>query len=162
RRIFVTGVILFTLGSLAGGSAMDSSWLVAARVFQGIGAAVVAPTALSLVADTFPEGRERNRAFGVYSAVSGAGGAAGLLLGGLITNYFSWRWVLFINVPIGVMLAFAAPRVLASTRRRPGRLDLPGAVAVTAGMTSLVYGLNHAASTRWTDGLTLTTMTIGC
>ena len=134
---------------------MDPSWLIAARVFQGIGAAIVAPTALSLVADTFPEGRERNRAFGVYSAVSGAGGAIGLLLGGLITNYFSWRWVLFINVPIGLILALSAPRVLAVTHGRAGRLDVPGAVAVTAGMTLLVYGLNHAASTGLTDTLTL-------
>ncbi len=88
RRVFVTGVLLFTLGSLAGGFATTSTWLIIARVAQGVGAAIVAPTALSLVADTFPEGSGRNRALGVYAAVSGAGGALGLLLGGLITNYF--------------------------------------------------------------------------
>ncbi|TMD80235.1 MAG: MFS transporter [Chloroflexi bacterium] len=155
RRVFVAGVILFTLGSLAGGFATTSSWLIAARVAQGVGGAIVAPTALSLVAVTFPEGAPRNRALGVYSAVSGAGGAVGLLLGGLITNYFSWRWVLFVNVPIGILLALAAPRVLAASDGRPGRLDLPGAVAVTAGVTLLVYGLNRAASNGWTNSLTV-------
>ena len=155
RRVFVAGVILFTLGSLAGGFATTSSWLIAARVGQGIGGAIVAPTALSLVAVTFPEGAPRNRALGVYSAVSGAGGAVGLLLGGLITNYFSWRWVLFVNVPIGIVLALAAPRVLAASEGRPGRLDVPGAVAVTAGVTLLVYGLNRAASSGWTNSLTV-------
>ena len=155
RRVFGTGVLLFTLGSLAGGFASTSTWLIIARVAQGVGAAIVAPTALSLVADTFPEGSGRNRALGVYAAVSGAGGALGLLLGGLITNYFSWRWVLFVNVPIGVMLAIAAPRVLAATHGRPGRLDLPGAATVTAGMTLLVYGLSRAASSGWTNTLTV-------
>lgn len=161
RRMFIIGIALFTIGSLAGGLATNSAWLVAARVFQGIGAAVVAPTALSLVAETFEEGPRRNRAFGVYSAVSGAGGAVGLLLGGLITNYFSWRWVLFINVPIGLVLAWAAPRVLAASPRRAGRLDVLGAVTVTAGMTALVYGLNHAASRSWTDSLTVAALAAG-
>ena len=155
RRVFIAGVLLFTAGSLAGGFATTSGWLIAARVAQGIGGAIVAPTALSLVAVTFPEGAPRNRALGVYSAVSAAGGALGLLLGGLIVNYFSWRWVLFINVPIGVALALAAPRVLVATEGRPGRLDLPGAVAVTAGMSLLVYGLNRAATSGWSNSMTL-------
>jgi len=158
RRVFVAGVLVFTLGSLAGGFATTSTWLIVARVAQGIGAAIVAPTALSLVADTFPEGSGRNRALGVYSAVSGAGGALGLLLGGLITNYLSWRWVLFVNVPIGGMLALAAPRVLAATHGRRGRLDLPGAVTVTTGMTLLVYGLNRAAGSGWTNNLTVASL----
>lgn len=155
RRVFVVGVLLFTLGSLAGGFATTSGWLIAARVAQGIGGAIVAPTALALVAVTFPEGAPRNRALGVYAAVSGAGGALGLLLGGLITNYFSWRWVLFVNVPIGLMLAFAAPRLLAATTGRPGRLDVPGAVTVSAGMTLLVYGLNRAATNGWSNAVTV-------
>ena len=155
RRMFVAGVLVFTLGSLAGGFATSSSWLITARVAQGVGGAIVAPTALSLVAVMFPEGAQRNRALGVYSAVTVAGGALGLLLGGLITNYFSWRWVLFVNVPIGIVLALAAPRVLAASEGRPGRLDLPGAVAVTAGITLLVYGLNKAAGSGWTNSLTL-------
>jgi EmrB/QacA subfamily drug resistance transporter len=155
RRVFVAGVLLFTLGSLAGGFATSSTWLIVARVVQGIGGAIVAPTALALVAVTFPEGAARNRAFGVYAAVSGAGGALGLLLGGLITNYVSWRWVLFVNVPIGIVLALAAPRVLAASEGRPGRLDLPGAVTVTAGISLLVYGLNKAAGSGWTSSVTL-------
>ena len=155
RRVFVAGVLLFTLGSLAGGFATSSTWLIAARVVQGMGGAIVAPTALALVAVTFPEGAARNRAFGVYAAVSGAGGALGLLLGGLITNYVSWRWVLFVNVPIGIVLALAAPRVLAASEGRRGRLDLPGAVTVTAGISLLVYGLNKAAGSGWTSSVTL-------
>jgi EmrB/QacA subfamily drug resistance transporter len=155
RRMFIAGVLLFTFGSLAGGFATSSSWLIVARVVQGIGGAIVAPTALALIAVTFPEGAQRNRAFGVYSIVSVAGGALGLLLGGLITDYLSWQWVLFVNVPIGVALALVAPRVIAASQGRPGRLDLPGAVAVTAGITSLVYGLNKAAGSGWTNAVTL-------
>jgi EmrB/QacA subfamily drug resistance transporter len=147
--------VLFTLGSFAGGFATGDVWLIVARAAQGIGAAIIAPTALSLIADTFSEGPARNRALGVYGAVAGAGGAAGLLLGGVLTNYFSWRWVLFVNVPIGIALAIVAPRVLAASHRQGGHLDLPGAVAVTGGMVSLVYGLNHAATYGWTDNLTL-------
>jgi EmrB/QacA subfamily drug resistance transporter len=158
RRMFVAGIVLFTIGSLAGGFATSAAWLIIARAAQGIGAAIVAPTALSLIADTFAEGPHRNRALGVYAAVAGAGGAAGLLLGGLLTDFASWRWVLFVNVPIGVVLAIAAPRVLAATQRRPGRLDLPGALTVTAGMVLLVYGLSRAATYGWTDSMTLTAL----
>src|SRR5919201_4470682 len=155
RRMFVAGILLFTVGSLAGGFATTSSWLVAARVAQGVGGAIVAPTALSLVADNFPEGKARNRAFGVYSAVSGAGGADGRLLGGVITNYFSWGWVLFINLPIGLLLSLAAPRVLVARTGKHGRLDLPGAATVSAGMALLVYGLNRAATYGWTSAQTV-------
>jgi len=155
RRMFTTGIIIFTLGSLAGGFATSATWLIVARAAQGIGAAIVAPTALSLIADTFREGPDRNRALGVYGAVAGAGGALGLLLGGVLTSWASWRWVLFVNVPIGIALAIVAPRVLASSHRRPGRLDLPGALTVTGGMVSLVYGLSHAASYGWTDMVTI-------
>ncbi|HVS06955.1 MAG TPA: MFS transporter [Candidatus Dormibacteraeota bacterium] len=155
RRMFTAGIVVFTLGSLAGGFATSATWLIIARAAQGIGAAIVAPTALSLIADTFSEGPDRNRALGVYGAVAGAGGALGLLLGGVLTNFASWRWVLFVNVPIGIVLAIVAPRVLASSHRRPGRLDLPGALTVTGGMVSLVYGLSHAATYGWTDMVTL-------
>ena len=109
RRMFVAGIMLFTLGSLAGGFAASGTWLITARGAQGIGAAVIAPTALSLIADTFREGPDRNRALGVYGAVAGAGGALGLLLGGVLTSFATWRWVLFVNVPIGIVLAIAAP-----------------------------------------------------
>ena len=160
RRMFIAGTILFTAGSLAGGLATTSTLLIIARVAQGIGGAIVAPTALSLLADTFAEGKARNRALGVYSAVSAGGGALGLLLGGVITNYFSWRWILFVNVPVGIVLALVAPRVLLATKGKPGRLDLPGAIAVTGGATLLVYSLSRAATHGWRDSLTLATLTI--
>jgi EmrB/QacA subfamily drug resistance transporter len=160
RRMFTAGIVLFTLGSLAGGFANGDVWLIVARAAQGVGAAIVAPTALSLIADTFTEGPARNRALGVYAAVAGAGGAAGLLLGGILTDFASWRWVLFVNVPIGIVLAIAAPRVLATSQRRPGRLDLPGALTVTAGMVLLVYGLSRAATNGWTDTMTLMSLGI--
>src|SRR6266581_4019081 len=158
RRMFVVGIAVFTLGSLAGGFATSATWLIVARAAQGIGAAIVAPTALSLIADTFSEGPDRNRALGVYGAVAGAGGAAGLLLGGLLTSFATWRWVLFVNVPIGILLAIVAPRVLAPSKGRDGRLDLPGALTATGGMVLLVYGLSRAATHGWTDTMTLTAL----
>src|SRR3981081_4253177 len=160
RRMFVAGIVVFTLGSLAGGFATNGTWLIIAPAGQGIGAAIVAPTALSLIADTFREGPDRNRALGVYGAVAGAGGALGLLLGGVLTSFATWRWVLFVNVPLRIVLAIAAARVLAATRGRNGRLDLPGARTVTGGMVSLVYGLSHAATNGWTDMVTLASLGI--
>jgi EmrB/QacA subfamily drug resistance transporter len=160
RRMFVLGTIVFTVGSLAGGLATTSTFLVAARTLQGIGGAIVAPTALSLLADTFAEGKQRNRALGVYSGVSASGGALGLLLGGVITNYFSWRWILIVNVPVGILLVIVAPRVLVAVKGRPGRLDLPGAVSVTAGATLLVYSLARAATHGWSDNLTIATLAV--
>jgi EmrB/QacA subfamily drug resistance transporter/deazaflavin-dependent oxidoreductase (nitroreductase family) len=160
RRMFIIGALMFTAGSLAGGLATSSTFLIAARAAQGVGAAVLAPTALSLLAATFPQGAERNRALGVYSAVSAGGGAVGLLMGGIITNYLSWRWIMFVNVPIGLLLAFAAPRVLIRGEGKPGRLDLPGAVTVTAGVSLLVYGLARVATHDWSDGVTRATLVI--
>ncbi|TMB94854.1 MAG: MFS transporter [Chloroflexi bacterium] len=161
RRMFIVGVLLFATGSLAGGLATTSTWLIASRVVQGAGGAIVAPTALSLIADTFKEGAARTRALGVYAGAAGSGGAVGLILGGLITNYVSWRWVLFVNVPIALLLAVAAPRVLAASEARTGRLDLPGAVAVTAAMTLIVYGLSRAATHDWSDSLTVASLGAG-
>ncbi|HSS93126.1 MAG TPA: MFS transporter [Candidatus Dormibacteraeota bacterium] len=161
RRMFVAGVLLFAAGSFAGGLATTPAWLIISRVVQGAGAAIIAPTALALIADTFKEGPARNRALGIYAGAAGSGGAVGLILGGVITNYISWRWVLFVNVPIALLLAVAAPRVLAAAEGRPGRLDLPGAVAVTGGMTLLVYGLARAATHDWTDSITVTTLGFG-
>lgn len=154
RRMFVAGVLLFAAGSFAGGLATSSTWLVVSRVVQGAGGAIVAPTALSLIADTFTEGAARNRALGIYAGAAGGGGAVGLILGGLIVNYVSWRWVLFVNVPIALVLAVAAPRVLAASDRRRGRLDLPGAISVTGAMTLLVYGLSRVAAHSWSDSVT--------
>jgi EmrB/QacA subfamily drug resistance transporter len=147
RRMFVTGLLLFSAASLAGGLATAQAWLLAARVVQGAGGAIVAPTALALIATTFAEGPPRNRAMGVYAAMSGAGGAVGLIAGGLLVTYVSWRWVLFVNVPIGIAAALAALVVLPGAARRPGRLDLPGAITGTGGVAALVYGLSNAATT---------------
>ena len=161
RRIFIAGVLLFAAGSFAGGLAATSTWLIVSRVIQGVGGAVVAPTALSLIADTFQEGAARNRALGIYAGAAGGGGTVGLILGGLIVNYMSWRWVLFVNVPIALALAAAAPRVLAAASGRPGRLDLPGAVSVTGAMTLVVYGLSRVATNGWSDNLTVATLGFG-
>src|SRR6201986_1727488 len=128
RRMFITGLLLFSAASLAGGLATSQAWLLAARAVQGAGGAIVTPTALALVFTTFPPGRARHRALGVYSAMSVAGGAVGLLVGGLLVSYVSWRWVLFVNVPIGVVGALAARAVLPGGGRRPGRFDLPGII----------------------------------
>jgi len=154
RRMFVAGLLVFSCASLAGGLATTSAWLVAARAVQGCGAAVAAPTALSLIGDTFEEGPARTRAMGVYAAMSGAGGALGLLLGGVLTDVASWRWVLFVNVPIGAVVAAVAPRVLTKSVARGGHLDVPGAVAVTAATTALVYGLVRAPVDGWGDAFT--------
>src|SRR6185437_7953047 len=146
RTMFIAGLLLFSAASLAGGFANSEAFLLTARAVQGAGGALVAPAALALITNTFPEGPPRTRAFGVYAAMSIAGGAIGLIGGGLLTTYASWRWVLFVNVPIGVAVALAAPRVLAETPRRRGRFDLPGAITGTAGVTALVYGLISAAT----------------
>ena len=116
RSVFIAGVLLFAAASLAGGFATSAAWLVATRVLQGAGAAVVAPTALSLLMTTFVEGTSRNKAMGVYAAVSAAGNSVGLLLGGVLVTYVSWRWVFFVNMPVGVLLALLAPRVFAASQ----------------------------------------------
>jgi EmrB/QacA subfamily drug resistance transporter len=151
RRMFMIGIAIFAGASLLGGLATDQTWLILTRGLQGVGGAIAAPTALSLIAINFAEGPERNRAMGVYSAMSGAGGALGLLLGGILTSYVSWRWIFFVNVPIGALGLILAPRVLVESTPNPGRLDTPGAVTATAGMLSLVYGLTHASTHSWSS-----------
>jgi EmrB/QacA subfamily drug resistance transporter len=149
RRMFIIGLLLFSAASLAGGLATSPAWLLAARAVQGAGGAIVAPTALALIATTFPEGPPRSRAMGVYAAMSVAGSSVGLLAGGLLVAYADWRWVLFVNVPIGIAVAVTARFVLVpGTARRPGsgRLDLPGTITGTAGVAALVYGLSNAAT----------------
>jgi EmrB/QacA subfamily drug resistance transporter len=155
RRVFIFGIAVFTLASFLGGLATSSGWLLAARALQGVGGAIASPTALSLITTNFPEGRERNRAFGVFAAVSVSGAAIGLLAGGMLTEWLSWRWVLFVNVPIGIVLALVARLYITESERQPGRFDLGGALTSTAGMASLVYGFIRAAQSGWTDGLTL-------
>ncbi len=164
RRVFVFGLLLFSVASLLGGFATSQWWLLAARAVQGVGGAVIAPTALALITTNFPEGAERNRAFSVYAAMAGAGSAVGLLLGGLLTTYVSWRWVMFVNVPIGILVAAAAPRVLDESPRRPGRIDAAGAVAGTGGVALLVYGLSKAATgsdgvSHWGDAQVVASLT---
>jgi EmrB/QacA subfamily drug resistance transporter len=163
RRVFVFGLLLFSAASLLGGFATSEWWLLTARAVQGVGGAVIAPTALALITTNFPEGAPRNRAFGVYAAMAGAGSAAGLLLGGILTTYLSWRWVLFVNVPIGILVAAAAPRVLAESPRRPGQIDVAGAVTGTSGVALLVYGLSKAATgpdgvSHWGDAQVLVSL----
>src|SRR6266704_1944458 len=164
RRVFIAGIILFSVASLLGGFATTQAWLLAARALQGVGGAIVAPTALSLVTTTFPEGPPRNRAMGVYAAMSIGGAAVGLMAGGLLTTYLSWRWVLFVNVPIGIAVALIAPRALAESPRRRGRFDLPGAITSTLGLAALVYGLTSAATSQngvshWGDSKVIVALT---
>src|SRR3954451_14645227 len=149
RRVFVAGIALFTAASLAAGLAQSATWMLAARAVQGVGAAVAAPSTLALLTTSFREGHERTRALALYSAVAGAGGSAGLVLGGMLTDWVSWRWGLFINVPVGLTLLYLAARHLPETERPTGRVDLAGAATSTLGMTALVYGFVRAAADGW-------------
>jgi EmrB/QacA subfamily drug resistance transporter len=160
RKVFIAGVVLFALASLIGGLAQDQTILISARVLQGLGAAMASPTALSLITTTFPAGPARNRAFAVYAAMSGAGAAVGLILGGALTEA-SWRWTFFINVPIGLAVLVLAPRFLAESARQSGRFDLPGALTATAGLGGVVYGLTHAATDGWSNGVTVAFLIAG-
>jgi EmrB/QacA subfamily drug resistance transporter len=156
RRLFLTGLILFAAASLAGGLAQSAGWLVAARAVQGLGAALLSPAALSLVTVLFAEGSERNKAMGVWGAVAGSGGAVGVLLGGMLTQWAGWEWVLFVNVPIGLIAAALAPRLLAESRNEGERhFDIAGAVTITAGLSLLVYALVDANDAGWGSTQTL-------
>ncbi|NBE50764.1 MFS transporter [Streptomyces boluensis] len=155
RRVFIAGILIFVLASLLGGLSQESWQLLAARSLQGVGGAIASPTALALITTTFREGPERNRAFGVFAAVSAGGSAIGLLAGGLLVEWLDWRWVLFVNVPIGLLIALATPRYIRESERHPGHFDLLGALTSTVGMVSLVYGFIRAASDGWLDGVTL-------
>lgn len=155
RRVFMAGILLFTLASLLGGLAQEPWQLLAARALQGVGGAIASPTSLALITTTFPEGPERNRAFGVFAAVSAGGGAIGLLTGGMLTEWLDWRWVLFVNVPIGVLIAVLAPMYINESEKHPGRFDISGAMTSTLGMASLVYGFIRTSEAGWRDSLTL-------
>jgi EmrB/QacA subfamily drug resistance transporter len=157
RRVFVAGLLLFALASLAGGLADSQGMLIAARAAQGLGGAVIAPASLSILTTTFDEGPARNRAVGIWGAMGGAGGAAGVLLGGILTTGLSWRWVLFVNVPIGLVCASLAPRVIGESRAETETraFDLPGAITVTAGLALLVYALVDAVHAGWGSTATL-------
>ncbi|MFG3021670.1 MFS transporter [Streptomyces sp. NPDC048254] len=155
RRVFMTGILLFTFASLLGGLAQEPWQLLAARALQGMGGAIASPTSLALITTTFPEGPERNRAFGVFAAVSAGGGAIGLLAGGMLTDWLDWRWVFFVNVPIGLLIVALTPQYINESERHPGRFDIAGALTSTLGMVSLVYGFIRASEEGWRDALTL-------
>jgi EmrB/QacA subfamily drug resistance transporter len=156
RRMFISGLVLFAGASLAGGLAQSDVWLIAARAVQGLGAALLSPAALSLVTTLFAEGAERNKAMGVWGAVAGSGGAAGVLLGGMLTEWAGWEWVLYVNVPIGVAAALLAPRLLPESRAEGHRhFDVAGAITVTLGLSLLVYSLVDANQAGWTSLQTL-------
>jgi EmrB/QacA subfamily drug resistance transporter len=155
RRMFLAGIVIFTLASLAGGLATSSGMLLAARAVQGVGGALASPAVLALVISAFPEGKERTRALAIYAGVVTGGSSLGLVLGGLITEWLSWRWVLFINIPIGIAVVVLTPLFVAETPRLPGRFDLTGAVTSTVGVALLVYGFIRAASDGWGNHIAL-------
>jgi EmrB/QacA subfamily drug resistance transporter len=157
RRVFMGGLVLFAIASLAGGLAQSDGWLIAARAVQGLGAAILSPAALSIVTTTFRDGAERNKALGVWGAVAGSGGAAGVLLGGILTEYVGWEWVLWVNVPIGIIAALLAPRLIAESRSESETraFDFAGAVSVTAGLSLLVYALVEAPDAGWGSAQTI-------
>jgi EmrB/QacA subfamily drug resistance transporter len=156
RRVFLVGVVVFTLASLFAGLAWSEASLITARAFQGLGAAIITPAALSILSTTFVEGRERNIALGVWGAVGGFGAAAGVLLGGILTDALSWEWIFFVNVPVGVLAFTLAPFLLRESRdARVKTFDVPGAVLVTAGLSSLVYAITQAGQDGWLAGRTV-------
>jgi EmrB/QacA subfamily drug resistance transporter len=151
RRLFMAGLALFTISSLLDGLAWSEGSLIAFRALQGLGAALVSPAALSTLTVMFEEGRERNKALGIWGAVSGSGGAAGVLLGGALTSSLSWSWVFFINVPVGAVVLFLSPRLLTESRVETARrhFDLPGAASITGGLMILVYAMTRAVQHGW-------------
>jgi EmrB/QacA subfamily drug resistance transporter len=161
RRMFIAGLGLFTLASLAIGAAPSAAWLLASRAIQGVGAAILAPTTLALISTNFTEGPDRTRALSWYAAAAGVGASIGLVLGGLVADLVSWRAGFFINLPIGIGLMLAARRWITETPKRPGQFDVAGAITSTIGMGALVYGIVRAAEDGWTDPLTLAALATG-
>jgi EmrB/QacA subfamily drug resistance transporter len=157
RRMFMAGLVLFTTASLAGALAQSALWLVIARATQGLGAALVSPAALALVMTLFREGAERNKALGIWGAVAGSGGAAGAILGGVLTEAFSWQAVLYVNIPVGIAAVALAPRLLPEGRDPAGirSFDLAGAVSVTAGLATLIYAVVDGNEAGWLSAQTL-------
>ena len=170
RRIFIVGLIVFAIASLLGGLATNEPLLLSARGLQGLGAALASPAALALITTTFPAGPARNRAFAVYAAMSGAGAAVGLILGGWLTGTSpelfgvvidGWRLTFLINVPIGIVAALLSPRFLNESESHPGELDLPGAITGTLGLLGVVYGLSRAGTEGWSDSYTVVSLVAG-
>jgi EmrB/QacA subfamily drug resistance transporter len=152
RRLFVAGMAVFSVASLFNGLAWNDTALIVGRAIQGLGAALLVPAALSILVTTFPEGRERNRALGIWAAATAGGGSFGLLLGGVLTDALSWEWIFFINIPIGALVIGLTPLFLEESRVAPAdsRLDFTGAASITGGLMLLVYALTRAAETSWT------------
>jgi EmrB/QacA subfamily drug resistance transporter len=156
RRIFLAGLVVFSLASLLAGLSWSESSLIGARAFQGLGAAIITPAALSILSTTFVEGRERNIALGVWGAVGGFGAAAGVLLGGILTDALSWEWIFFVNVPVGLVALALTPFLLTESRdARVKSFDVPGGVLVTGGLSSLVYAITQTGQYGWLAGRTL-------
>jgi len=161
RRIFLLGLVIFSLGSLLSGLAWSEASLIGARAIQGLGAAVISPAALSILTTTFSEGRERNLALGVWGAVGGFGAAAGVLLGGILTEALSWEWIFFVNVPVGIIGLALTPLLLTESRDARARsFDLPGAALVTGGLVALVYAITQANDKGWTSAETIGVFTL--
>jgi EmrB/QacA subfamily drug resistance transporter len=157
RRLFMAGVSIFTLASLFSGLAWSEPVLIATRALQGLGGALLAPAALSIVVTTFREGRERNLALGVWGAASGSGGAVGVLLGGVLTSYLSWSWIFFVNLPIGVAVLAVTPRLIEESRAAVAHrhFDVAGAASITAGLMVAVYAITRTSAHGWSDGVTI-------
>ena len=157
RRVFMSGLVLFAAASLLGGFAQSEAWLIAARAVQGLGGAMLSPAALSIITTTFHDGAERNRALGVWGAVAGSAGAAGVLLGGVLTEYAGWEWVFWVNVPIGIAAVTVAPSLIGESRSDSATrsFDVAGAVSITAGLSLLAFALLDANSAGWGSAQTI-------
>src|SRR5213595_2200917 len=157
RRVFIVGLVVFTIASLVCGLAQSEGMLIASRAVQGFGGAIISPAALSIVMTSFEEGPERNKALGVWGALGGSGAAVGVLLGGVLTDYLSWRWIVFVNVPVGILVLLLTPRIVPESRREGGerRYDALGAVLVSAGLALLVYAISQAPNVGWATARTI-------
>src|SRR5947207_3744616 len=157
RRVFIAGVALFTIASLVCGLAQSEAMLIASRAVQGLGGAIISPAALSIVMTSFEEGPERNEALGVWGALGGSGAAVGVLLGGILTDYLSWRWIFFVNVPVGALVFLLTPRIVPESRRDTEKrhYDALGAVLVSAGLALLVYAISEAPNVGWGTARTI-------
>src|SRR3954468_11580819 len=161
RRTFIAGITLFTVASLAVGLAHSPAGMIAARAVQGVGAATLAPSTLALLSTSFPGGPQRTRAMAAYGALAGIGTSIGLILGGVLTDWLSWRVGFFVNVPVGLVAIALAPRYLAETEPHPGRFDLGAALCSTAGLSAVVFGIVHSAEAGWTDRVTVGALAAG-
>jgi EmrB/QacA subfamily drug resistance transporter len=161
RRVFMIGVVIFTIASLFCGLAWSEVVLIAARAVQGVGAAVITPSALSIVMTTFEEGAERNKALGIWGALGGGGAAVGVLAGGVLTTYLGWEWIFFVNVPVGALALALAPRFVRESRAEEKKsLDVAGAITVTAGLALLVYAVSKAPDHGWGSAWTLSRLAV--